>query len=368
MRVLLGGYLWRDRPCRMDPAQVLALYESFAGDRLTFLYSGSFHDDHTARLIALVEEYLEGEGAPRVMRGRLAFIMVEAYQNIVRHRSLGAEVGVGRSLFLLRSRGNVHEVTAMNAVGEEDERRLSAALQRLSDMDHQEMKRSFLKGLQSDARTTRGGAGLGLLEMARRSGNPLRHSFTPIGDGRALFGLQVLVGGDHGWLSSDAGPAGTQHQVIATSGVDLLCRGALPAAMQEELLRMVERDLNDDRPRAERAKHAFLLVTGVLSDMEVVGEGPMVVVSMPGAHTTITVAAPLRMDSAARLEQAVELVRAMDAPALQRRYRDILLGREGAATGLDLDLIDLARRSIGALRYSRYGRHGQPFVVLEVDV
>lgn len=256
----------------------------------------------------------------------------------------------------------------MNVVGKEDEQKLAAALERLSSMDLQQMKQTFLRGLQSEVRSARGGAGLGLLEMARRSGNPLRHAFTRIDDDHTLFGLQVLVGSDRNWLSTDAGPVGTNHQITVANGVDLLCRGVLPAEMQENLLRMIERDLNGDPPRAERAKHAFLLMLGGLADVVVTGEGPMVVVAARGAYTTITVAAPLGEADADRSLRAVEMVNAMDAQMLQRRYRDILLGRSEPGSGLELSLMDLARRSTGVLRSTRSVWRGAPFVVLEVDV
>ncbi|MBX2971602.1 MAG: SiaB family protein kinase [Flavobacteriales bacterium] len=353
----------------MDHAQALALYASFAGDRLTFLYSGSFHDEHTARLIALQEEFLEREGAPRALRGKLAFAMVEAYQNIVRHRVKDPALmnGAGRSLFLLRSSPEAHEVTAMNAVDAADEQKLRATLERLSGMDLHQMKQVFLRGLQDEARSHRGGAGLGLIEMARRSGNPLGHTFTPVGTGHALFTLQVLVGGSGVRRSEDASLRSV-HRIVVENGITLLCRGDLPAVMQENLLRMIERDLDDDQARAGRAKHAFLLLMGAIEAMDIAGEGPMVAVAMQEGRTTVTVATPLTTKGAERAQQAVDMVNAMDPPALQRRYRDILLGRGEAASGLDLGLIDLARRSTGPLRSHGDTWRDAPFAVLEVDV
>ena len=94
----------------------------------------------------------------------------------------------------------------------------------------------------------------------------------------------------------------------------------------------------------------------------------MVLVSIRGARTTITVATPVDVEGADRLQRAVEVLNTMDAPVLQRRYRDILLGRGDPASGLDLGLMDLMRRSVGGLRCGRSDWRGQPFTVLEVDV
>lgn len=354
---------------RMDHAHVLALYASFAGDRLTFLYSGSFHDEHTARLIALQEDHLEQEGAPRPARGKLAFVMVEAYQNIVRHRvkDEGLLHGPGRSVFLLRSTSEAHEVTAINAVRQEDEEKLRVGLERLDGMDLQQLKQVFLRGLQNEERTDRGGAGLGLIEMARRTGNPLRYAFAPIDAQHRLFSLQVLVGAQRAWRST--GPDLFELQrIVYTQGISLICRGRTPASVQEGLLRMIDRDLDDDRALAERAKHAYLLITGAMADMAVAEEGPMVVVAISPARITISVGAPMAAAEVQRVIHLVRNVNALDAPGLQRRYRDILLGRVETVGGLELSLMDLARRSTGEVRCSELVWSGSPFVVLEVDV
>lgn len=353
----------------MDPAHALTLYERFAGDRLTFLYSGAFLDAHSARLIDLQEQHLEREGASRGIRGKLAFVLVEAYQNIVRHRVKDDPVaaGQGRSLFLLRCGVDAHEVTAINAVPRSEVGALEVALERLSGLDMGEMKRIFLRGLQNEVRTERGGAGLGLVEMARRSGNPLRHTFTAVDGAHELFGLQVLVGDTGGWLSEGALPVDLHH-TVAENGIMLMHRGALHAVAQENLLRMIEQDLSDGVAGASRTAQAFLLMMGMVADLGTGGEGPMVAVSNRTGHSTVTLAAPIDPRSEAHVHHTLAQVLSLDGPALQRRYRDILLGRSGGGSGLELGLIDLSRRSVGPLRSTTLTWHGSPFVVLEADV
>jgi gluconate kinase len=354
----------------MDLSSVRVLYDAFAGDRFTFLYSGLFHDEHTARLISLGEEFLEQDGAERNTKGKLAFIMVEAYQNIIRHRaplSPSQEKGDGRSVFLLRSVEARHEVTAINPVTREDAERLTASLARLGTMDLQQMKQVFLRGLQNEERTQKGGAGLGLIEMARRSGHALSHGFAELDEEHLLFALQVLLG-------RSALPIGTPeaafdlHRMVVEQGISVFYRGPLSAGEQEVVLRIIERDLDDDEARSDARTRAFLAATELLSNLGSVGEGPMVLLGRDADRVTLVVASPLTEQAAARMKEAVAEVGSMNAQALQRRYRDLLLGRGPQLDSLHLGLIELARRSGVPLRLEEFTWRGMPLLVLEAVI
>jgi hypothetical protein len=58
----------------------------------------------------------------------------------------------------------------------------------------------------------------------------------------------------------------------------------------------------------------------------------------------------------------------MDAQGLQRRYRDILLGRVDQADTIQLGLIELARRGARPLRLEEEQRTGGAFMVLEAII
>ncbi|MCB0764540.1 MAG: hypothetical protein KDB84_07545, partial [Flavobacteriales bacterium] len=149
----------------MELAAVHTLYDALAGGGTVFLYSGSFHDEHTVHLISLGEQMVAGTDMERSMRNKLGFIMVESYQNIIRHRAqLGhaLETGAGRSVFLVRERNAMFEVVAINAIPDDEAQELRSILARIDGHDQKQLKEMFLRALQSGKTTERGGAGLGL--------------------------------------------------------------------------------------------------------------------------------------------------------------------------------------------------------------
>ncbi len=360
---------------RMDLSHVRGLYDALSGDRLSFGYSGLFHDEHTSRLITLGEEHLEREGAERSMKGKLAFVMVEAYQNIVRHRAPvpeGALQGKARSVFLFRSRAGQYEVTAINPVVESDAGRVAANVDRLGAMDMQQLKQVFLRGLQSEERTERGGAGLGLIEMARRSGNPLRYGFAELDQEHRLFLLQVALGRATPWSGGTA-TGFALHGIMAQEGIAVFYRGSLTAGEQEVVLRIIERDLDEEQGHADARTRAFLAVTELLPALGPADEGPLVVLgkarhAATAGAVSLVVAVPLSEAAADLFKNAVAKVNAMDPSARQRRYRDMLLGRGDAVNTVELGLIDLAKRSTGPLRLEEFRWKKTSLVVLEAMI
>ena len=129
----------------MDIAAAHTLYDALAGDRSSFLYSGAFPDDHTARLIALGEAFLNGQTVRRDELNRLSFVMVEAYQNIIRHRArdMAHDPREGRSMFLLRCETDAQHVLAINPVCKKETASLKDMLERLDGLDRSQLKELF---------------------------------------------------------------------------------------------------------------------------------------------------------------------------------------------------------------------------------
>lgn len=339
----------------MDLATVHTLYDVLAGDRFCFLYSGHFHDEHTASLIALGEEAQNDARAERTYRQRLSYVMVEAYQNIVRHRAalpVELERGAGRSLFLLRSHAAGDEIVSMDPVIETEVPGLKATLERIGGLDLRQLKELFLRSLQDGSRSQRGGAGLGLIEMARRSGHRLRHAVYPIDAAYRLFVLQIVVGeAAEQATAMEALPR--LHAAIATLDLLVLCKGASSAGAQEAVLRIIEKDLDERPDRSEARARAYLAAVEWLQGLAAIDSGPIVALGRTDGHYSLVLGVHTDVQTAERTQQEVANINALDGAGLERYYRDVLLGRRAGQGSGFIGLLDLARRSTAQLRTMR---------------
>lgn len=337
----------------MELSKANELYGTLAGDRLCFLYSGAFHDGHTARLIALGEEASLGLDGGRSLSSRLAFVMVEAYQNIIRHRpELTPELALGaaRSLFMLRDQGSGPEVITVNPVEEPESETLSGAMDRLTALDMPALKELFLHSLKSGQRTRQGGAGLGLIEIARRSTQGVRHHLEPLDELHRLFTLQVQLAGSAGAYTS----LPTLHHLralVVEQDILLLYKGVLSPGVQASIIRMVGSDL-DERGRGHDARpRAFHSLMELVQELGALERSVMVLFAQHDQGDRMLLALPLENAQMQSLDGMLRQLQGTGPQLAYEQYRKVLLGRLPSAGPGHSSLLDLAAHCVLPLQY-----------------
>lgn len=148
----------RDRHCPRD------------GQVIVFAHQGPLTQDGVAELVAIAERYSLDQGDALATRKRMVGVLLEGLENAYRHVSEDLRESVFAVLVCSNERYNI---TVGNAMPMVTAALLSHRLSVLNEMDDTDVKEHFLKLLSNKGRTTNGGAGLGLLTMARKSLRPL---------------------------------------------------------------------------------------------------------------------------------------------------------------------------------------------------
>jgi hypothetical protein len=329
----------------MDLRSAQTLFQALSDDHCAIGYSGKFPDEHSARLIDLGTSVLENQGFGLVERGRLGYVMVEAYQNIVRHAaqlppSIAEEEG--RSMFLMRCHDKGQQVVAMNAVTRAQAKSLRHMLAALDGKSGSQLKELFLIGLQRASGSGSRGAGLGLIEMARRSGQTPGWEFLPLDEAHELFTLALRFG-------REAAPeqvledARGLHDVLISGHIRLVQAGFRSPGVEAALLRLVETEVGTDAHLRSASSRALLAAMGLMTRPEVTFHRQILALVHAKGRYSLLLGGLLDKRNAERLnEQAGELA-TWEGARLQSAYRQALL-EEGSAA-MPLGLIELARIS-----------------------
>ena len=270
--------------------------------------------------------------------------MVEAYQNIVRHKlsiPYYTEHPDSRPAFVVRSNDRLQSLVAINAIPNAVRSKIEERVAEINSMDSVELKRIFLEGLEGNAISEKGGAGLGLIEMARRSKNKLGCRMVSLNEEHSMFFLAVIIGdASQQDIENVLDTAAEFRSMCIKEDLLLLHKGELSASAVSALLPMVQRDMDETPQKASVRSRAYLAAIEVFRSQKVNSHGIFSLCRTEGDYF-ISVGQELEADSAESLRKSIEQVNQMSKDQLDSNFRRALLSQEAADKELR-GLLDLA--------------------------
>jgi phosphate uptake regulator len=156
---------------------------------ISLVFEGQITHQVMKALTGLVEEQLDEVEDDRVLR-RVYHVMVESLQNINRHAESFENQGhpyPGVGLVLVAKNKERFQVTTGNIVEKAQVEELSMFLGRLNTMDSDSLDDLYKKQMREWIMSPQGGAGLGFIDIRRKTGNPLDYSFVEIDQQTSFF-------------------------------------------------------------------------------------------------------------------------------------------------------------------------------------
>jgi hypothetical protein len=119
---------------------------------------------------------------------------VETLQNMNKHSDgLSMENKVGQGLFLIGKKGETYYVITSNKVLNSKIDSLQDMIETINASSKEELKSMYMKQIKEGKLSDKGGAGLGLIDIARKTGEKYQYQFLPINDKYCFFILKVEV-------------------------------------------------------------------------------------------------------------------------------------------------------------------------------
>lgn len=123
-------------------------------------------------------------------------IYIEMTQNILHYsyqkaNHNGKQVGQG-SFFLIKHEKGYNLVT-VNLISTRQKSLLEQKCELVNSLNKEELKKLYMEQRYKEADTDSKGAGLGFIDMVRRSGAPVGYYFEPVHDGNYVFFLSSNV-------------------------------------------------------------------------------------------------------------------------------------------------------------------------------
>jgi len=161
--------------------------------QLNYAYNGDFSSNLTVHILNLVESSMDLENESSKTKKKVYFILVESLQNITRHQSKPDVDGLLDDFFIIQKTEESYLITSGNIIKTADVEPLKNKLQEINSLDPEKLRAYYQELLSNLEFSDKGGAGLGLLEMLRKSGNKLVFDFVKLNDTYTYFYFQAKV-------------------------------------------------------------------------------------------------------------------------------------------------------------------------------
>jgi hypothetical protein len=303
---------------------------------------------------------MEVNHEPVKNRKKVYFIMVESLQNITRHK----ESEMPEGFFSIHKATDGFLITSGNIIENESVASLKVKLEKINSMSADELKEYYYEVLNAGGFSEKGGAGLGLIEMVRKSGNKLCYDFTKLNDKYSFFYFQINVSTspdavhNEQSLTNNLSIAKSVHQVVDENKVKLFFHGKFEHESLKGLISMTESGLAGNRSSVFK-KTAVAAMIEMLQNIcyhgvdknESSNEKPgMILVTEDEERFWMITGNYIANDKVDKFTKHVDYINGLDDDGLNRLFNEVIMkenkiGEKGAGLGL-IDLRFKTRNKI----------------------
>jgi len=166
---------------------VLNLFKSTNQGELNYVYRGSFTQTITDHLIELSELGVRHADDPISVKKRVYQIMVEGLQNISKHQDEIKHTIEIPGFFNIQKKAGVFLITTANLISNNRIHILENHIKQINTLNKEELKEYYRKVLAQGELSNKGGAGLGLIDIARKAEGKLYYQFEKFNDDYSFF-------------------------------------------------------------------------------------------------------------------------------------------------------------------------------------
>jgi len=159
----------------------------------SLVYLGEFSHDITKMFTSMAESDMEKNSEERSVQRKVYHVMVETLQNMNKHSDEIKERNIGNGLFIIGKKQDTYYVITSNKVAKNHKDHLENALISVNSASPQELKEMYKRQIKEGSLSNKGGAGLGLIDIARKTGETLNYQFLQLDDENFFFILKVEI-------------------------------------------------------------------------------------------------------------------------------------------------------------------------------
>ena len=169
------------------------IYDEMIENGFSLVYLGEFSHEITNMFTSMAESDMEKHSEERSVQRKVYHVMVETLQNMNKHSDEMKDSKIGNGLFIIGKKHDTYYIITSNMVAKKHKEPLENSLITVNNATQNELKEMYKKQIKEGKLSDKGGAGLGLIDIARKTGETLNYQFLQLDDENFFFILKVEI-------------------------------------------------------------------------------------------------------------------------------------------------------------------------------
>jgi len=162
-------------------------------EQVILAFKGRIVPEVLRTILRTTENNLSGTGEAVPVRKKVFNILVELVQNLIKHVDVDAQGEKASStLMVIRDNGS-YLISTGNFILKSTSNQIIERINSLNKMTKDEIRQYYMDNIEKNELSDKGGAGLGLIDIVRKSGEKLDYIIEPVDNQLDYLILQIRV-------------------------------------------------------------------------------------------------------------------------------------------------------------------------------
>ncbi|MDH5474197.1 MAG: SiaB family protein kinase [Cyclobacteriaceae bacterium] len=172
---------------------IYELHKSMVNHDLILVYEGEFTQEITKSVLSMAERNMDSSGEESAIKRKVFNVMVECLQNVVRHADQLNNNPNHNAVFMIGKHDEQYTIISGNPIKDEFISIVKDKIDEINTLDRDGLKQLYKNIIKTTEISEKGGAGLGFVDMARKSGQKLEYDFEKMENGYSFFSLKSCI-------------------------------------------------------------------------------------------------------------------------------------------------------------------------------
>jgi hypothetical protein len=174
---------------------IFEMHKNMLSHDLILVYEGEFTQEITKSVLSMVERNMDSYGEDSAVKRKVFNVMVESLQNITKHSDDDDSTDDKKhsAIFMIGKQPENYNIISGNPIKNERVAGLKKKLEEINSLDKEGLKELYKNIIKNSELSDKGGAGLGFVDIARKSGKRLEYDFFEITPGFSFFCLKTSI-------------------------------------------------------------------------------------------------------------------------------------------------------------------------------